>query len=124
METPRLTLMPLVYVTDMDRSIAFYSTLGGEVSARSRSGSWAELRFGDSILALHRTDHPSGSNPSTVELCFVSREKLESLRDALSRTGIHVERPVTDEAFGFSMMVRDPDGLPIQINQHDPDLYT
>ena len=124
METTGLTLMPLVYVTDMDKSIAFYSVLGGEISARSRSGTWAELRFGDSILALHRADHPSGSDTSTIELCFVSSEALEGLQDRLSDAGIRVERPVTDEAFGFSMMVRDPDGLPIQINQHDTGLYT
>jgi predicted lactoylglutathione lyase len=124
METPRLTLMPLVYVADLDKSIAFYSILGGKVSARSRSGTWAELRFGDSILALHQADHPSGSDASAIELCFVSSDALEALQDRLSEAGIRMERPVTDEAFGFSMMVRDPDDLPIQINQHDTDLYT
>jgi len=27
------------------------------------------------------------------------------------------------EAFGRSLLLHDPDGLPLQINEHDPDLY-
>jgi hypothetical protein len=29
-----------------------------------------------------------------------------------------------DEAFGRSLVVTDPDGLEIQINEHDHELYT
>jgi hypothetical protein len=29
------------------------------------------------------------------------------------------ERGVTDEAYGYSIAIRDPDGLVIQINQHE-----
>jgi catechol 2,3-dioxygenase-like lactoylglutathione lyase family enzyme len=124
METARLTLMPLVYVTDMERSIAFYSALGGKVTAKSRSGTWTELRFGDAILALHRTDHLSQEGYPRLELCFVSAGSLEDLQTRLRKDDVQVDRPVTDEAFGFSMTVRDPDGLPIQVNQHDQSLYT
>ena len=60
--------MPVVYVSDMDRSARFYQALGFELS--SRSAHWTELQAGDgAVLAL-----------------------------------------------------RDPDGLEIQVNEHDTEL--
>lgn len=32
--------------------------------------------------------------------------------------------PIADEAFGRFMQVVDPDGLVLQVQEHDPSLYT
>lgn len=41
----------------------------------------------------------------------------------LQAAGVAVEHEIADEAFGRSLRLRGPDGLPLQINEHDPDLY-
>jgi catechol 2,3-dioxygenase-like lactoylglutathione lyase family enzyme len=115
-------MMPVVYVTNMERAIAFYETLGLRVSVKQRNDIWTELALGDAILALHRVDTlPSGSG--RIELTFLS-EELDALSARLKAADVTFERDISDEAFGRSMAVRDPDGLYVQINEHDQALYT
>lgn len=103
--------------------MAFYRALGLDIAARSRADQWAELRLGDALLALHQTEQlPEATR--RVELCFVSTEPLETLVARFTAAGTPLARPITDEAFGRSLVVQDPDGLRIQINEQDPELYT
>jgi len=115
-----LTIMPIVYVRDVERAVAFYRLLGFELKAMSRSGKWAELALGDAILALHQAGH----GPPQLELSLVSREPLEKLVQRFGEAGISIVRPITDEEFGRSLVIRGPDGLEIQINEHEEGLYT
>jgi catechol 2,3-dioxygenase-like lactoylglutathione lyase family enzyme len=113
-----MILMPIVFVTDMERSIAFYESLG--FAPQSRSPMWTELTAGErAILALHHAEAPP--EPSErVQLGLVSEEPLEHVEE---RFGNALARPIADEAFGRSLILRDPDGLEIQVNEHDPSLY-
>jgi hypothetical protein len=79
--------------------------------------------LGDASLALHRIDRLPEKQIGRVELALVATEPLESLVGRLKASGIPFEREITDEAFGRSVQVRDPDGLVIQINEHDPELH-
>jgi predicted lactoylglutathione lyase len=115
--------MTIVYVKDMEWSISFYEKLGFVVDAKSRSNSRTELKLGEALLALHTSDMLAEHMPRRVGLIFVSAVRLKKLQVELSALGIPIERPVSDEAFGYSMAIRDPDGLVIQINEHDPELY-
>jgi hypothetical protein len=36
----------------------------------------------------------------------------------LAGAGVAIERGITDETFGRSILLRDPDGTPLQINEH------
>ena len=113
-----MILMPIVYVTDMARSIEFYASLGFALA--SRSDHWSELTAGDgAVLALHLATSLPDPTPR-VELALVALEPLEQVqeryRDALSRA-------ITDEAFGRSLALRDPDGLEIFVNEHDREAY-
>jgi hypothetical protein len=55
-----------------------------------------------------------------MELALVARGRLEDVQvsdaDALAR-------PIADEAFGRSLLLRDPDGLTLQVNEHDHELH-
>jgi catechol 2,3-dioxygenase-like lactoylglutathione lyase family enzyme len=109
-----MILMPIVYVGDMDESVAYYEGLGFD--ARSRSAHWSTLDAGDgALLALHAAD---GDTVGRVELALVADEPLERLVGAMP-----VARGIADEAFGRSLVLRDPNGLQIQVNEHDPELY-
>lgn len=112
-----MILMPIVYVGDMDESVAFYERLGFDVDPQSRSSHWTTLKAGDgAVLALHAVD---GDTAGRVELAMVAEEEpLERLADAGP-----LARGIADEAFGRSVVLRDPNGLQIQVNEHDPELY-
>lgn len=119
-EQPNLSLLPIVYVTDIDRSIRFYRALGCAVL--SQSGMWAQLELGSCHLALHHMEQ--GSGPSDrMALALTAQQPLEQIQEDLQSGGVIPAGDIVDEAFGRSLLIRDPDGLPIQINEHDPDLY-
>jgi hypothetical protein len=42
--------------------------------------------------------------------------------ERLRAAGVPLERDIADESFGRSIRLRDPDGLPISVNERDPDL--
>ena len=112
--------LPIVYVTEMARSLAFYQALGAAV--KHQGSMWSELRFGDTALALHLVDSVSHEGLS-VALAMVAGRPLEAIIIALQKARIPLTQEIVDEAFGRSLTVHDPDGLPIQINEHDPALY-
>ena len=57
------------------------------------------------------------------ELAFEADEPLDDIAERLQQAGFAPE-PIVDENFGRSMRVRDPDGVWVQINSNDRDLYT
>jgi hypothetical protein len=110
-----MNLQPIVYVTDMERSVRWYSALL-QIDPDVEGSHWTSFRVGGSHLALHLTDDVRASG--NVELSLVATEPLESLAARFEVVG-----GIVDEAFGRSVMTGDPDGLQIQVNEHDPDLY-
>ena len=111
-----MILMPIVYVHDMAESVAFYERLGFEVDLQSRSHGWTELKAGEgAVLALHTAE---GGKAGRVELSMVAEQPLERLAEVAA-----VARGIADEAFGRSIVLQDPNGLRIQVNEHDRELY-
>lgn len=118
-----MKLMPIVYVTNMAKAWDFYNALGLQGNGHTRSEMWSELALGDASLALHHIDKLPEKQIGRIELALVAPAPLETLVERLKAAGVPLEREITDEAFGRSIQVRDPDGLVIQINEHDPELY-
>jgi catechol 2,3-dioxygenase-like lactoylglutathione lyase family enzyme len=111
-----MILMPIVYVRDMDESVAFYEGLGFEVDDRGRTRHWTQLKAGEgAVLALHAADAETAGR---LELAMVAEEPLERVAGAAP-----VARGIADEAFGRSVLLRDPNGLWIQVNEHDRELH-
>jgi predicted enzyme related to lactoylglutathione lyase len=111
--------MSLIYPTNIERSVNFYRTLGFTLSTERKL--WAELRLGDAALGLQ------GSDPwvrgEQIRLVLISKVDLEELIAELQKNGIRVDHEIADEAYGRSVLIHDPDGNPILINEYDPDLY-
>ena len=111
-----MILMPIVYVRDMNDSVAFYERLGFEADIRSRSRNWTELKAGGgAVLALHSADEIEAGR---LELAMVADQPLEEVA-----TLAPLARGIADEAFGRSLVFVDPNGLRIQVNEHDRELY-
>ena len=53
----------------------------------------------------------------------MAAEPLEKVAARLAAAGFPAG-PIMDENFGRSMVVHDPDGAAVQINEHHPELYT
>ena len=98
----------------MDRSIAFYEHLGFVIAYRG-GPVWTAFQGADGSLALHTVDEMPG--PGRVSLGLVADAPLEEIVARLAGHDIEAS-PIETQPFGRSTVVRDPDGLPIQINEH------
>jgi predicted enzyme related to lactoylglutathione lyase len=115
MQETRMRLQPIVYVTDMDRAVAWYSAVLG-VQPGYQSPAWTSLAVGDTTLGLHIIDvRPAQSH---VALSLVATEPLEDVMVRLEASGIAVAKPIATEDFGRSLVIVDPDGTAIQVNEH------
>lgn len=117
-----MNLLPIRYVSDVAASQRFYTTLGLAAGPRSRPGGWSELHAGGGVLALHEADQADGGG-RRVQLCFESTVALEEVAKALEEAG-YPHEGIVDENFGRSLSAADPDGLLVQVNEHDRELYT
>jgi catechol 2,3-dioxygenase-like lactoylglutathione lyase family enzyme len=116
--------MILVYVSDVEQSLPFYQALGFKLRTLHRRGGWAELLFGNAVLALHATSNLPPANYGRVQLCFEAHEPLEKLEARLHEVGIDAPAGIVDENYGRTLQVLDPDGYLIQVNEHDRTLYS
>lgn len=114
-----MKVLPIRYCADIEASRRFYLALGLELGAATRPGGWVELPATAGDLALHRAQGDAGR----CELAFEAEEPLEDVADRLRAAG-YAPGPILDESFGRSMVVRDPDGVPVQVNENDRSLYT
>lgn len=118
-----MKVMPIRFVADVDSSARFYAALGLTAGDGSRSGNWTELAGSGGVLALHTTRTSQGDQPGHVELSFESEEPLDVVAGRLSAAGFEPEA-IVDENFGRSLRIPDPDGVMVQVNEHDREFYT
>ncbi|MGW4527153.1 VOC family protein [Amycolatopsis sp. NPDC004378] len=114
-----MRVMPIRYSENVEALTRFYEALGLSVGSVSRPGGWVELPAAGGMLALHRSEADTGR----CELAFEADEPLEGVAARLKAAGFE-PGPVIDEGFGSSLRVEDPDGVPVQINLYDRELYT
>jgi catechol 2,3-dioxygenase-like lactoylglutathione lyase family enzyme len=118
-----MKVMPIRYVADVATATRFYMALGLVPGDSSRSGNWTELNGSGGMLALHTARTAEQDIPGRVELAFETQEPLEALAERLKAAGFEPEA-IVDENFGRSLHVVDPDGVLVQVNEHDRELYT
>jgi len=111
----------IIYVTDMERSLDWYRRVVPGIAVVSSSPYWSELTAAGGTFALHASERVERG--SQLGLAFSTDRPLEEIVAHWENAGIEPTRDITDEAFGRSAVVTDPDGLAIQVNEHAPDLY-
>lgn len=120
----------LRYIHDVEAAQRFYEALGLSVTFRSRPNrlgttNWIEMEGGPGLLALHATPDSTPDDASVeppLALAFEAEESLEDVVARLRAAGFDPETAIVDEAFGRSFTVRDPEGLLVQVNEHDRQL--
>ena len=115
-----MRVVPIRYSADVGAAVRFYHALGLDVGPMSRPGAWVELPAASGMLAIHEAD---GIAAGTCELAFEADEPLETITERLRAAGFEPDA-IVDENYGRSVRVRDPDGVWVQVNENDRDLYT
>lgn len=104
-----------LYVSDMERSLAFYRDLLG--IPLQGDDHWQETRFeGGLRFALHEAHEGVGELSSgTVHVDFEVAD-IEEASEKLRAAGVDVRETMRDE-WGSAVEVIDPDGYAIQLFQ-------
>ena len=101
-----------IFVTDMDRSVKFYTEVLGLKLAQRFGNHWAQLEAGQLSIGLHPAspETPAGRNGSTT----IGLSLAGSIEDAVSKLrqkGVRFRGPVAvDPPAGKFAYFEDPDG--------------
>jgi catechol 2,3-dioxygenase-like lactoylglutathione lyase family enzyme len=116
-----MRVMPIRYSADVDAAVRFYRALGLDVGPTSRPGGWVEMPAAAGVLAIH--EGGDDDDAGRCELAFEADEPLTDVVERLRDAGFEPDA-IVDENYGRSVRVVDPDGVWVQINAYDRDLYT
>ena len=111
-----MRLQPIIYTTDVPAAVAWYSTVLGSEPTYS-SEMWSSFEVAGATLGVHRVE--TLSDRGRVELSLVATEALQEVLARVTAAGIEPLRGIADETFGRSLVLEDPDGSTVQVNEHD-----
>lgn len=105
-----------IFVSDMDRSIDFYTeTLGMTLRMRAENF-WAEVQAGEGlVIGLHPAS-PSAEPPGTrgsIQIGLSVSEPLEEIQKRIAKHGVKFVGEIIADGPGRFANIKDPDGNPI-----------
>ena len=111
-----------VYVTNMDRSVRFYTeTLGLKLAYRF-GDHWASVKLGKGLtIGLHPTTvaAPAGSNKSGMSIGLELTGSIEEAMKALESRGVRFHGVADEGKAGKFAHFEDPDGNSLYLAQLD-----
>lgn len=113
-----LTVLPIRYVADLEASTRFYEGLGLRFEKDASFDVWSQFSAGAGAVGIHDAAASKTHEAGAVGLGFVTDEPVDTIARRLTDAGYACE--VTDENFGRSVRVVDPDGVTVQIQNVDP----
>jgi catechol 2,3-dioxygenase-like lactoylglutathione lyase family enzyme len=110
-----------VFVSNMDRSVNFYTKILGLKLAQRFGDHWASIEAGKLAIGLHpaSNENQAGRNGSII----IGLELTGNIEDAIARMrqeGVHFRGGVSQDDVGKTAYFEDPDGnllYMIQLNQ-------
>ena len=113
----------IIFVSNMDRSVAFYRDVLG-LTLRFQSPEWSEFATEGVTLALHGTEAPNpdaprqGTTPAGHCQVGFNVNDIDAFHEQLVAKGVPCIQPPKLEEFGAKLArYADPDGLQISISQ-------
>ena len=109
----------IVFVSDMDRSTAFYRDVLG-FPLKSQSHKWTEFATEKTTLALHLADaadhaHTHETTPAGHCQIGLTVTDLDAFHAEMVAKGVTCLQPPKEEHFGKLAIYADPDGLPLSV---------
>ena len=111
--------VPVVYVTDVSTSVAFYKLLGFDCEITGRDGEWsyAYLKAGEVGILLAAGGSVWSNDPGPV-LLYLRTDDVERLEGRLREAEVPTEHlGYPDHAPGGEVKVIDPDGHALMVGQ-------
>lgn len=105
------TCMPTIYVSDMDRSVRFYTEALGLKLVERYGNHWASVEAGSVKIGLHpgSAQNPAGRNGS-MTMGFAVVGGLEETVRKLEAKGVSFPNMIKDDKGGKFALFSDPDG--------------
>ena len=103
-------------VRDLQRSLAFYSMLGGDVQGEVAAGTLVRITSGQSIILQERRDYVPAEVGAVGHINLAIR--ASDIRDVaayLRENGAEIASLVEEGRAGPTVNVRDPDGYMLEI---------
>lgn len=100
-----------IFVTDMDRSIRFYTEILGLQLTQRFGEHWAQVQAGELVIGLHpaSAQSPSGHNGS-ITIGFTFSTPIEEAVSTLKQKGVRFPGPIIQDNAGKVAYFEDPDG--------------
>lgn len=100
-----------IFVTDMDRSVRFYTEVLGLRLAQRFGNHWAQVEVGQLVIGLHpaSAQSPAGRNGS-ITIGFSFSTRIEDAVSTLERKGVKFQGPIAQDNAGKMVYFEDPDG--------------
>jgi len=119
-----MRVRPVRFTDDVAAMRRFLEALGLRPRIASDNGGWVDFLTKESGgAALHEAaTATSGYNAGETSLSFESEEPLEAVRDRLHAAGF-ADAHIIDEAYGRTLVVTDPDGVRVSVDEVQDDLY-
>ncbi len=100
-----------IFVSDMDRSVDFYTKILGLNLAQRFGNHWASVETGKLAIGLHPASNtnPAGRNGSIV----IGLELAGNIEDCvaiLKQQGVRFRGPISQDKVGKTAYFEDPDG--------------
>ncbi len=113
----------IVFVSDMDRSIAFYRDVFG-FPVTHQSHKWTEFGTEGTTLALHLADaadhtHTHATTPAGHCQIGLTVPDLDDFHAEMVGKGVKCIQPPKMEHFGRLAIYADPDEMPISVAEKD-----
>jgi len=102
-----------IYVTDMNRSVKFFTEMLGLKLDYQAGPEWAQINAGKGLLlGLHGTHEggPQVGQAGSTIVGFEVDEPMDNVYQALSTRGVKFDGPVVDTGHVKLANFRDPDG--------------
>ena len=111
----------IVYVSDMQRSTAFYRDVLG-LPVKYATPGWTEFNTGTTAVALHTTGEstlpPTQRPPAGQAQLGFMVDDLQAVYQSLKDRHVHFSLPPQKQSSGVTLAVcNDPDGLGITLQQ-------
>jgi predicted enzyme related to lactoylglutathione lyase len=100
-----------IYVSDMDRSVRFYTEVLGLKLAQRFGNHWAAVEAGTLSIGLHPASNqmPAGRDGSTM-VGFEVEGSIEETVRTLQQKGVKFRGPINSDKAGKFAPFEDPDG--------------
>jgi predicted enzyme related to lactoylglutathione lyase len=109
-----------IFVSDMDRSVKFYTEVLGLKLAQRFGNHWASVETGGLSIGLHPASgrSPSGKDGSTIVGFEISG--IEKAVSKLQEQGVKFRGPIVQDEAGKFAYFEDPDGMGLYMFQVEP----